>query len=49
MGSADEVTIPAAIDEMPVTVIGDFAFLENKTLRKVILPPNLTAIGEKAF
>lgn len=45
-GSDSEVMIP---NNLGVTAIGEKAFYENKTLKKVILPEGVTEIGCDAF
>ena len=42
-------TIPAEIDGMPVTAIGDKAFQKQKALASLTLPSTLTHIGNAAF
>nr|MCR4760456.1 leucine-rich repeat domain-containing protein [Oscillospiraceae bacterium] len=48
-GSGNAVVLPAKIDGLPVTAIGDNAFSGNKTLTKVSIPNCITAIGRNAF
>lgn len=48
-GMAGEITVPAYIEELPVTVIGKKAFLSRKNLRRVILPETIEEIGDWAF
>lgn len=43
------VKIPAAIDGVPVTAIGEGAFRGNKQVSKVSFPDSVTSIGEAAF
>lgn len=48
-GSDASVTIPAAVDGVPITVIGVEAFLENTSLKSVVVPEGILEIGDKAF
>ena len=43
-----EVTVPAYINDIPVTRIGDNAF-KDKSLRSVVISNGITAIGKEAF
>jgi hypothetical protein len=43
------VVIPAEIDGLPVTAIGDRAFLGEMRIRTVVIPDTVTWIGERAF
>ncbi len=43
-----DISIPAKIDNLPVTRIGDRAFAYNK-LTSVVIPESITAIGTGAF
>jgi hypothetical protein len=47
--SAAEVEIPAKIDGLPVTTIGEGAFFDCKSLISVTLPDSVTSIGYNAF
>jgi hypothetical protein len=47
-GSAEHVHIPAEIDGIKVTEIGEIAFYWNQ-LTGVVIPKGVTAIGEMAF
>lgn len=47
-GEGGTVTIPAEIEEIPVTTIGLYAFRETK-LTEIIIPDSITTIGEMAF
>lgn len=49
MGNRTSVVIPAEMEGMPVTVIGNFAFYECRKLVKVTLPDSLEGIGHAAF
>lgn len=48
-GNEDEITIPAEIDDNPVTQLGDGLFKENSKIKKVYFPDSITKIGEKCF
>ncbi|MBR4727844.1 MAG: leucine-rich repeat protein [Clostridia bacterium] len=48
-GSATALTLPAALNGLPVTAIGDYAFSENKTLTQVTVPAGVTEIRSGAF
>src|SRR5574344_699206 len=43
-----DVIIPSAIDSVPVTSIGNFAF-KNNNLTNLVIPSSVTSIGEIAF
>lgn len=47
--SATSVVIPAEIDGVPVTIIGDSAFKNCKSLTEIVIPDSVTDIGEYAF
>lgn len=47
--SAINVVIPAKIDGLPVTTIGEGAFFDCKSLISVTLPDSVTSIGYNAF
>ena len=49
VGSSTTVEIPATIDSLPVTTIGDIAFLNNASLTSVSIPSGVTTIGGGAF
>lgn len=49
IGTAEEVVIPAEVNGLPVTQIGDSAFRENKTIRSIVIPDGVTTIGKEAF
>jgi FkbM family methyltransferase len=48
-GAGGDVTIPDKITGLPVTSIGDKAFLDCFRLRNVTLGTNITSIGDYAF
>ena len=48
-GNEDEITIPAEIDENPVTQLGDGLFKENSKIKKVYFPDSITKIGQHCF
>ena len=48
-GYAEKLTIPARIEGLPVTVIGEYAFSFCDTLREVILPEGIVRIEDDAF
>ena len=48
-GTSNTVVVPATIDEMPVTGIGDSAFYDAFVLTSLTLPNSLTSIGTNAF
>lgn len=48
-GSDLEVSVPAELDGLPVTVIAKKTFLSRKQLKRVFLPPSLEEIGDFAF
>ena len=48
-GNAETIEIPAEIEGMPVTHIGDSAFGYNSKLTTVIMPECMTTIGGSAF
>ncbi len=43
------MTIPATIDGLPVTSIGDEAFYDCYNLTTVTIPDSVTSIGDEAF
>lgn len=45
-GTQEHLTVPAAIDGQPVTSIADGAFVENVTLKTLVLPESITTIGK---
>ena len=48
-GTDTEVSIPAAIDGKPVTVIGNSAFKNNGTITSVVIPEGVTELQTDAF
>ena len=48
-GDASSLTVPEALDGYAVTAIGDYAFVDCKTLTEITLPEGVTTIGEEAF
>ena len=48
-GAGGDVVIPATINGMPVTSIGDNAFVNNFSLTSVYIPSNVANIGNNAF
>ena len=48
-GSAATLVIPAAIEGLPVTTIGQSAFEDCTGLRSVTIPNSVTQIGNEAF
>ena len=48
-GSAVDVVIPAEYEGVPVTSIGDEAFVGNKTLVSVYIPGCVREVGDSAF
>lgn len=49
VGTDTAVTVPAALDNAPVTAIGNSAFEDNTALTAITLPYSVTRIGECAF
>jgi len=48
-GKATEVTVPAEIDKLPVTIIGSRTFESEKGITKVVLPSSIIDIEPYAF
>jgi hypothetical protein len=48
-GPGGAVTIPATMDGLPVTAIGDYAFQSCTSLTKVTIPGGVTSLGDNAF
>lgn len=48
-GNASKVDIPAMIEGLPVTIIGDGAFFLCNNLTSITIPSGVTAIGDYAF
>jgi len=48
-GDAATLNIPAQIQGLPVTVIGEWAFVERFRLTSVTIPSSVTSIGKHAF
>lgn len=46
---AESVEIPTELDGLPVTAIGDYAFLGCTNLTEITIPEGITSIGTKAF
>src|SRR5215471_18204809 len=48
-GSGGSVTIPSDVNGVPVTGIGDNAFLNNTNITAIKIPDSVTNIGQMAF
>ena len=48
-GSATEVIIPSTYEGLPVTGIGEAAFVNKSSITKVVMPKSVTTIGKEAF
>jgi hypothetical protein len=48
-GPGGEVTIPKMIDGIPVTAVGNYAFMSCTGLTSVAIPNSVTSIGPQAF
>jgi len=48
-GSATTLEIPAQIQGLPVTAIGERAFLDCESLTSITIPSSVTSIGDVAF
>jgi len=44
-----EVTVASTYDGLPVTAVGDYAFMDSSDYEVIILPDSVTSIGEGAF
>lgn len=49
IGTGTDVVIPDTIEDYPVTVIGESAFMQNTELVSVSIPDSVKAIEDKAF
>ena len=47
--AGDKVTIPSEYQGLPVTAVGEYAFLGNSSVVSVTIPDSVTSIGESAF
>lgn len=47
--AGDKVTIPSEYQGLPVTAVGEYAFLGNSIVVSVTIPDSVTLIGESAF
>ena len=48
-GDSKKVVIPSEYNKLPVTCIGDFAFLNYSSLESIVIPKSVISIGEGAF
>jgi len=48
-GAGGAVSIPATIDNIPVTGIGSWAFVEKTNISSILLPTTVTNFGDGAF
>lgn len=48
-GDAAEVTVPSEIEGVPVTEIGDRAFMYAPKIVKIVLPESVTTVHERSF
>jgi len=48
-GEAEEVIVPAVINNKPVTVIGEGAFQFNEDVKKIVLPETIKTVRRDAF
>ena len=48
-GTDESLSIPETVFGIPVTAIGETAFMSNATLKHVIIPHGVTFIGRQAF
>ena len=49
LGAEQEVTIPSTLGGFPVVGLGDFAFLQNHGVRRVIIPDTVINFGHSTF
>ena len=49
LGTSADVEIPSAFRDITVTAIGDFAFQQNRSIRRVIIPASVTSFGHSSF
>ncbi len=48
-GGAAEVTVPSEIEGVPVTEVGDRAFMYSPEIVKLVLPESVTTVHERCF
>lgn len=48
-GDASEVTVPSEIEGVPVTEVGDRAFMYAPKIVKIVLPESVTTVHERSF
>lgn len=48
-GSEAELSIPDTLDDMPVVMLGDYAFVDNQTLTQVTIPDSVMGFGSYTF
>lgn len=48
-GSDSYVTIPSKLDNYKVVAVGDYAFMNNNTVKTVIIPNGVTELGHWSF
>ena len=48
-GRSENLIIPEAVDNIPITTIGGFAFSSNRQIENISLPENLVSIENYAF
>ena len=49
LGNDSDVVIPAEIDGMPITELGEYAFYRNQTIKSVQIPETVRIIRSKTF
>ena len=49
LGNAETVVLPQSVDGRPVDTVARDAFLDNKTVRTVVLPPSVEIVAAGAF